>query len=308
MASFTKIDYRLRVAKQIERKMISEMLIRMSRVYDLSEYQYIGFGSIAFQDFSIIHRVLGINDMLSIEKSGKSDRFDFNKPYKCIKMEYGDASVVVDRYDWNKKSIVWLDYDEKIDDDKLLTMAKCVQEMEAGSLVLVTVNIDSSGDVDQRMGEIENAISHRHLPSGFNRRMLSGREYPGLVRKMMYDQVEDAFDARASVEGDKLEQFINFIYRDGARMMTLGWVINGKDEESFIKKSGIDQLEYYRHDDTPFEIKTPILTPREVAHMNKQLPVDDGDQPECPGLSEREIAEYSSVYRYYPVFHEVSEH
>jgi len=308
VSSFKRIDYRLRVAKQIERKMISEMLIRMSRVHDLSEYQYIGFGSIAFQDFSIIHRVLGISDMLSIEKSRNAERFDFNKPYKCIKMEYGDASVVVDRYDWGKKSIVWLDYDEQIDDEKLLTVAKCVQEMEAGSLVLVTVNVDSGGDVEDRLKQIERTISEEHLPSDFNRRMLASKEYPGLIRSIMYGQVEDAFDARASVDGDELEQFINFVYKDGARMMTLGWAINGKGQDSFIRKSGIDQLEYYRNDAIPFEIRAPILTPREVAYMNKQLPAHEGEKPNCPGLSENEIADYSSVYRYYPVFHEISEH
>tara|TARA_A100001391_G_scaffold149645_2_gene107095 strand:- start:5296 stop:6222 length:927 start_codon:yes stop_codon:yes gene_type:complete len=308
VASFKRIDYRLRVAKQIERKMISEMLIRFSRVHDLSDYQYIGFGSIAFQDFSIIHRVLGIDDMLSIEKSLKAERFEFNKPYACIRIEHGDASVVVDRYDWNKKSIVWLDYDEKIDEEKLLTIGRCVQEMEPGSLVLVTVNIDSGGDPMSRFEEIKKDVEIERLPGDFNVKMLSGKEYPVLVRKIINNQVEDAFGARARVDGDGLEQFVNFIYKDGARMMTLGWVINGSEGGSFIKKSGINKLDYYRGGAEPFEIKVPILTPREVTHMNKQLPAPGGELPECPGLSEKEVADYRAVYRYYPVFHEISEH
>lgn len=57
--SFNKIDYRLRPAKHAERVMLCDLLRRM-RFSSLESYQYVGFGSVAFVDFRMIHRALGI--------------------------------------------------------------------------------------------------------------------------------------------------------------------------------------------------------------------------------------------------------
>ena len=38
---------------------------------------------------------LNINKMISIEQSSNSDRYNFNKPYKCIEMAYGNAGYVI---------------------------------------------------------------------------------------------------------------------------------------------------------------------------------------------------------------------
>ncbi|HGB1823876.1 TPA: O-methyltransferase, partial [Salmonella enterica subsp. enterica serovar Bahrenfeld] len=62
-----KIDYRIRPAKNIERKMIRDVLLRLSPFGIFSDYQYIGFGSKYFTDFIIMHKYLGIDDMISIE-------------------------------------------------------------------------------------------------------------------------------------------------------------------------------------------------------------------------------------------------
>lgn len=65
--SFEKINYSLRPAKNIERKMILEALYRLSSFHSIREYQYIGFGSTFFTDFSLFHKNMGINDLYSIE-------------------------------------------------------------------------------------------------------------------------------------------------------------------------------------------------------------------------------------------------
>lgn len=61
------VNYRLRPAKNIERKMMGEVFGRLSAVEPLKAYQYVGFGAEFFSDFALYHQTLGIADMSSIE-------------------------------------------------------------------------------------------------------------------------------------------------------------------------------------------------------------------------------------------------
>ena len=109
---YERIDYNLRPAKSIERKMLCEAFRRLLSFSDLTEYRYVGFGSTFFSDFSLIHKSLGLTDLISIEKEEKDKRrFRFNRPYKCIKLCFGNANDVLPNLSWAKKIILWLDYD-----------------------------------------------------------------------------------------------------------------------------------------------------------------------------------------------------
>ncbi len=66
--SYMQINYSLRPAKSVERKMLCEAIKRLAVFDKIESYKYVGFGSAYFSDFSLIHRSLGIEDMLSIEK------------------------------------------------------------------------------------------------------------------------------------------------------------------------------------------------------------------------------------------------
>jgi hypothetical protein len=82
--SYETINYDLRPAKSIERKMMAEALQALTLFAPMKEYSYRGFGSPYFTDFSLVHRVLGIRNMESIEKDEyNKGRFVFNRPLGC---------------------------------------------------------------------------------------------------------------------------------------------------------------------------------------------------------------------------------
>ena len=60
MSSYEQINYSLRPAKQIERKMLIEAFRNLTEFGDIGSYRYIGFGSIYFSDFNQVHKSLGI--------------------------------------------------------------------------------------------------------------------------------------------------------------------------------------------------------------------------------------------------------
>ena len=77
--SYEQVNYTIRPAKCVERKMMCEAFSRLSVFGSLKTYRYIGFGSTYFTDFTLFHRALDMNNMVSIEKDEeKAARFDFN--------------------------------------------------------------------------------------------------------------------------------------------------------------------------------------------------------------------------------------
>src|SRR5437588_11821501 len=91
-----KIDYNLRPAKQIERKMLCEAFRRLSAFDLIESYRYVGLGSFYFADFVLIHRLLGITNLVSIEAEGsKAQRFRFNRPYDCVKLRFDHSTIIL---------------------------------------------------------------------------------------------------------------------------------------------------------------------------------------------------------------------
>src|ERR1035438_1696889 len=104
--SYRAINYSLRPAKAVERKMMGEAFRRLHPFQRIEDYRYVGFGSIYFSDFQAVHRTLGISDMVSIEKNVSAEAcFEFNKPYRSIELIFGNSSVVLPKLPWDKPTI-----------------------------------------------------------------------------------------------------------------------------------------------------------------------------------------------------------
>ena len=52
-SSFTKIDYRLRPAKSVERRMMAESFLRLRPFGSVESYRYVGMGSVDLGFFSV---------------------------------------------------------------------------------------------------------------------------------------------------------------------------------------------------------------------------------------------------------------
>ena len=113
--SYNKFNYNVRASKSVERKMILEVLKDLCPPSVIRDYQYIGFGSVFYTDFRLFHKDLNICDMICIEREvDDKDRFEFNKPYKCINLIMGNSDEILPKLNWQKKSITWLDYEDRL--------------------------------------------------------------------------------------------------------------------------------------------------------------------------------------------------
>lgn len=140
-SSFESINYTLRPGKSIERKMFIQLFTRLKNFYDLENYHYIGFGSIFFTDFIMVHKLLNIANMTSIEWERNKFRAHFNLPYNAIKLVPGSCNEELPNLiNENEPNITWLDYDDSIDKTFLKDIITYSSQTSSGSLLLISAN------------------------------------------------------------------------------------------------------------------------------------------------------------------------
>src|ERR1039458_7349749 len=86
--SYRKVQYELRSAKQVERRMLIDARQTLGAAgFNIPEFQYTGFGSIYFVDFVLFHKYLGIKKMWSVEHDLTiKKRIRFNRPFSFVKI------------------------------------------------------------------------------------------------------------------------------------------------------------------------------------------------------------------------------
>ncbi len=306
--SFEQIDYTIRPAKCIERKMIGEMLGHLRVFRPVSEYVYVGLGSTFFTDFVLYHKIFGIREMFSIEKeTGKQGRVDFNLPFRCVKTEYGNTTDVLPRLNWTEPAVVWLDYDDKIGAGVQDDVTFLARNLVSSSVLIVTTratNLDfpagSPPDLELRLELLRDALDGK-VPDDLKACHLSdiGRVIHRLTTSAIDQALSEENAARQDAIRIRAQQIMHFRYSDGVKMITVGWIFLDREDTYRYDRSRLTDLQFFRSGCDPFAIRPPRLTFKERKHLDRQLPCVSAD---CPDIPRRDIAEYARLYRYYPWF------
>jgi hypothetical protein len=307
------VNFALRPNKNVERKLIVDSLHPLEESFAISKFRYIGFGSVWFADFLLIHRILGIRDMVSIEKECP-DRAAFNAPYGCIRVEPGESTEVLPLLDLEQsRSLVWLDYDAGFDAGVLDDVPHCCDRLPSGSILMVTVNahkgsVPTHGTDGE---EISPSDSYKHWAGGFApndlpARLFTNKNYPNLVTATLHR----CFKHSVVESGRELEfiPMFSYFYQDNAPMVTYGGMIANTADKVLLEK----RMGPREEDEMPSRpIRVPPLTYKEKMHMDVLLP--------CEGLTadivqtvlgfrlkDEQVASYCEYYKFYPVFGEAS--
>lgn len=322
MASFEKINYNHRPNKSIERKMIGEAIQKLDHIDDLINYRYIGFGSTYFTDFILFHKRLGIEKMISIEKEEdkyKKLRIEFNKPFSCVDIKYGDSSTILPNLELDKQlNIVWLDYDDKISESVFSDIDSIVANTTAGSMFLVTLNTEpDSGDKDARLQNLIERVGRQRIPSEFLDLNFNNINYPHVVYEMVDRQIRKTILERTGGDPSLLEYFqlFHYLYKDGAQMITVGGILLDGKQKKHLRKMKFKELKHLSDNQSAYRIKCPNLTYKEVHYLNNLLPctleknqkglIKNPEFKSVP-LNASDIENFAEVYRYYPNFSETN--
>jgi hypothetical protein len=310
-SSYERINYSIRPAKCIERKMLCEAFRRLSVFGKVESYNYVGFGSTYFSDFSLFHRYLNIHNMMSIEKDEKNkDRFDFNRPFRCIKMEYGSSNEVLEKINFEVRSILWLDYDGRLDKEVLIDINSFCSKASTGSLIVVSVNIEPDKDIENRVKLLSEAVGSNRIPEGMLEKDLALWGTAKVCRRIIYNEIMQILDGRNGVrhQGNMLcfKQLFNFHYSDGAKMLTIGGLIYDEGQSALVEQCSFGDLSFIRTGDEEYHIEVPCLTFKEIRTLDEQLPKTDEKELSLPSVKQSDIEKYEKVYRYFPAFAEAN--
>jgi len=311
VGTFTKIDYRLRPAKHAERTMLID-LFRKFRFAPIEDYRYVGFGSVAFVDFKMVHRSLGITDLVSIEDAKTDEdkvRFRRNVPMGQIDLRFGNSKAVLPTLDFTKHSLVWLDYDGALSRSMANDMASIAASAASGTFVGVTLTTNFTHPQAKMLEEFERLKAEFPEFVEASTKMLTFQnveKHAEFARKALGSLLQTALDDADVGLWDpgahrSAHQVCFFRYSDGAPMATIGWLIVAEDDHSTMLDSNLSTLPFFKNGSVPFKIKMPLVTPMEIREMERRLP--NVAMPNVlKWIPQKERQAFVEMHRYMPSF------
>ena len=296
--------------------MLCEMLGRLRVFGSLETYRYIGFGSIWFADCVLFHRSLGIEDMISIEREqDHEERFHFNKPYRSTLVKMDESSDVLPYLDWDQRTIVWLDYDDPLSPSILDDVRTVAGRAFPGSALIVSVQAHQI--LDKRQNEEEPApVENRDdflrlfgeqrtpqaMPDSNLRGWTLSKTTRDIVRQEIENALQEANPARAAGRRTGFRQVVAFEYADGVKMTTVGGVFVDQGQNGVFESADFGQLPFFRNAEEALRIEVPLLTPKEMRHLDGSLPCADANDMDLGAIPMRDARRYMKFYRYLPNF------
>lgn len=291
--------------------MLCESFSRLGSFMPVDEYQYVGFGSPFFRDFILFHRELNITNMVNIEKNRqRQKRFEANKPFSCVSLKYGTATRQLPLLDWEKRKILWLDYDQRLDASMLDDISYFFENAVSGSVIVVTINVKTEGRLTLQL--LKDRVGEQLIPDNIDEDRVEGWGLAAVCKEICENQINQRMLARNDVlEEDEefvYEQLYYFHYNDGTPMLSFGGILYTHNEESNFRGCSFSKLPYIRRNGrAAFEIIVPVLTSGDLSYLNKQLPLTGrtrlkGNDRSIPG---EDLVSFRSIYRYFPSFAEI---
>ncbi len=312
MTAFGMTNYGLRPSKSIQRQIVFEGIRILHDSLDVENAVYVGLGSIWFVDFVMAHKILSINDMISIElDSVGCCRAKYNSPFATVNVQCGSSREVLPKllHDPDIKRrpwVVWLDYDGEFNEDVAADVQEIVEGAPGNSIFLITFNGDGRSygkpnDRAERIRELFGSV----VPADLSKEKCGKKTMQRTLTSITTDFMK-ALALEARRPGGFFPAF-QIAYRDSTPMVTVGGVlpINAKRD---VVGSVINAHDWRCRPD--HVLAAPHLTIREAMALQSTLPDPNGLTRERVrklgfDLKENQIQLYERYYREYPSFAEV---
>lgn len=312
-ASYRKIDYSLRPAKHTERKMLIEIFRRLAAFEALESYAYSGMGSVWFSDFVLVHRVLGIRSMTSMEwQKGPIERIASNVPLGAIRLIHKDTSQAIPMLDWDRRQIVWLDYDGLVSPSVLLDVDAVVGRVRSGSVLAISVQCNQADEIDAAAsGQGADALTLFKDKFGssavgeIDEDDLRGWGFGSTSRRLITQRLEARIAeinlSKSGAEKLKYTTICHIEYADDARMTTLVVLFYTESETEAFERCNFSVLDFLAAGPV-IRIEMPNLTLLEMRHLQSQLPMADIQMIDYKHMPRQDALKYAKLYRYLPNF------
>ena len=214
--------------------------------------------------------------------------------------------------DWRVRSIIWLDYDHILNQTAIDDIEILCRQVSSGSIVLITVNAvpkkyREKSTNDDTVEGLELSVGISRVPSQLIMEDLEGWGMAKHCRNIIHNELEEKINFRldSRTESFNYRQLFNFIYEDGAKMLTVGGIVFKNDERSNYERCAFENDFYFcRTGEDAYNIRVPRLTFKEIRTLNEHMPLASKGFP-FTYLHQSDMEDYANIYRYFPTFSEV---
>lgn len=309
-ASF--ISYDLRPSKQSERRILLDFLkIAGDCGLPITDYRYVGMGGNRFYDFLLIHRYVGIRNMVSLEHdSDMYKRSVFNVPYDFIKVQSKTVAEFIAEDPFCVPTILWLDYDSGLSQSVVYDIASLSTKLKLADFCFVTVASGLPAGLAQQnavgrlawfqdeLGDVAGEVTLEDVQTA---------NFRNAVHKVLIAAFRNSFAVRRD---GGFVPFLQVSYRDTVPMMTVGGGLLAEGQAVHFRRHVARVVPFLGGATNKlYEIRFPHLTDRERALFDRAVTKSkkrstEYNQLRNLGFDDSEMTAYAELIRYLPHYFE----
>lgn len=300
----------MRPAKQAERRILLDFLKCGNEAgLTIADCRYVGMGGTSFYDFHLIHRFLGIRNMVSLERDTNTHpRCRFNRPFEFIKvLNKTVADFLASDVD-DTKTVYWLDYDDGIGTDIVADIISLGTRLTPGGSAFVTVYANPPGALESQSTQERLEYFQEQLgefSTGLTVADMANNAFAETIRKLLTTAFSNAFVGRTDGEFHPLFQVR---YKDSSPMVTVGGFFCTTDQAQEIEARVRTDLPFLLAR-PPYKIRPLNLTERERALFDLAVTKTKTNSQQANllrhlGFRKKEFDAYRDLLRFWPRYHE----
>lgn len=309
--------YPLRPNKAVDRFMLIEVIRRLEKMGDISEYTYYSLGGPYLEDFRLLYDFCPDIGMVSIEEDKDTyKRQEFHVPCGTLTLVRADLKSFLAHYDaQDKKSIFWLDYTSlnygAFEDFKVL-----LTKVADDSVIKVTLRAEPSDYWDPDANRERDKEKREQFRAEFSTLLPTPTTDPPEEFHPLAALMQEMLQIAAQQElpsgiGRVIQPISSFCYADGAGMFTFTGIVCRPQTRQHIrtifKGWRFANLNWRK----PRRIEVPFLSTKERLRLQEFLPCrrDAGNKllkalgyiiDEDRDKSISKLSQYAAFHRYYP--------
>ncbi|HEY8699192.1 MAG TPA: O-methyltransferase [Rhizomicrobium sp.] len=307
-ASF--ISYDLRPAKQAERRILLDFLKCANEAgIPVSDCRYVGMGATKFYDFHLLHRFLGIDRMISLERDPDlQDRAEFNCPYDFISVVRKTATEFLASDLDRRRTIYWLDYEDGIGTEITGDIIALGTRVMPGGFAFVTVYGDPPG-VLRSQNDLERLEFFQSVLGDFSEGLTGENMQNANFAATVHHVVQTAFrNAFAPRQDGEFKPLFNVQYQDSSPMVTVGGCFCTPEQTKKLKERLDNDLSFLSGDQL-YKIRNMALTERErrlfdLAVTKRRSNSAQANKLRSIGFKKADFESYKNLIRFLPRYYE----
>ena len=266
-------------------------------------------GGTMFMDFHLMHRFLGVNRMISLERDpDMHSRSAFNCPFDFISVKKQSVAEFLAADDDEAATIYWLDYDDGLGPDIAADILSLGTRVKVGGFAFVTAYAEPPGVLERLTKELRLEYLQQNLGDfsvGLTDNDMENSAFPNTVRRILVAAFKNAFAARTDGQFQTLFQVQ---YKDTTQMITVGGC--------FCETARASRIRHRIETDLPFLLKTSPykirhlnLTERERVLFDMAVTKSDPNSNQSAslkalGFKKKDFDAYRDLIRFLPRYHE----